>query len=251
MVFWGWFPHLKPKFLCAIIYHSVVKSFWDFVQSTIISKCGTLVLHINANKTRAIRFSKSLLLIFSWFYVWKFRVNVSFNIVSRRIYSDTLRAETSRYRCRISLPGKHANIARSWDLFPKYASSTHLKSKTTACIHIYFWYKYPLKQNCHIFRPIRCEEHVVWQPACHFALFHSTAWNPRWWVAYLDRQTNSMPKIRCPRNGSLDNDMILRKPCFYRLFKNETSIYDTDPGHYFCFSCQQLTTNQHEFTAHN
>ena len=40
---------------------------------------------------------------------------------------------------------------------------------------------------------------------CHFALFHSTAY-PRWWVAFLDRQTNSMPKLRCRRNGSLDND---------------------------------------------
>ena len=117
--------HLKPKFHCAMIYHSVVKSFWDFVQSTITSKFGTLVLHINAKKNYAIRFSKSLLFIFSWFYVWKFRVNVSFNIVSRQIYNGTFRVETSRCRCRISLPGKHANIARSWDL-----------SKTTACIHI-------------------------------------------------------------------------------------------------------------------
>ena len=49
-------------------------------------------------KSFAIRFSKSLLFIFSWFYVWKFRVNVSFNIVSRRIYSGTLRVETSRSR---------------------------------------------------------------------------------------------------------------------------------------------------------
>ena len=54
---------------------------------------------------------------------------MSFNIVSRRIYSDTLRVETSR--CRISLPGKHANIAKLWDFFPKCASSTHLKSKST------------------------------------------------------------------------------------------------------------------------
>ena len=37
---------------------------------------------------------------------------------------------------RISLPGKHANIAKLWDLFPKCASSTHLKSKSTAYIHV-------------------------------------------------------------------------------------------------------------------
>ena len=159
MVFWGWFPHLKSKFHCAIMYYWVVKSFRDFVQSTIISKFGTLVLHIYAEKPVRLDFRNLYYFFFSWFYVWKFRVNMS-----QRIYSGTLRVETSRCRWRISLPGKHANIARSWDLFPKYASSTHFKSKTTAYIHIYVLYKYPLKQNCHIFRPIRREEHVVWQP---------------------------------------------------------------------------------------
>ena len=153
-------------------------------------------------KSFAIRFSKSLLFIFSRFYVWKFRVNVSFNIVSRRIYSGTLRVETSRCRCRISLPGKHANIARSWDFFPKYASSTHLKSKTNAYIHIYVWYKYPLKQNCHIFRPIRCEEHVVWQPALSLCAIPFNCIPPL--VSCISRW--GMPELRCPRNDSLDND---------------------------------------------
>ena len=37
MAFWGWFLHLKPKFHCAIIYYSVVKSFWDFAQRTTVS----------------------------------------------------------------------------------------------------------------------------------------------------------------------------------------------------------------------
>ena len=110
--------------------------------------------------------------------------------------------ETSRCRCRINLPGKHANIARSWDLFPKYASSTHLKSKTTAYIHIYVWYKYPLKQNCHIFP--RFDVKSTWFDSllCHFALFHSTAYPPL--VSCIPRW--GMPKLRCPRNGSLDND---------------------------------------------
>ena len=63
--------------------------------------------------------------------------------------------------------------------------------------------------RCHIFRPIRCEKHVVWPRGfdsllCHFALFHSTVY-PRWWDAFRDRQTNSLPKIRCSRNDSLDN----------------------------------------------
>ena len=42
---------------------------------------------------------------------------------------------------------------------------------------------------------------------CYFALFHSTAY-PRWWVAFINprRQNNSLPKIRCSWNCSLDND---------------------------------------------
>ena len=40
---------------------------------------------------------------------------------------------------------------------------------------------------------------------CHFALFHSMAY-PLWWDAFPDRQTNSLPKIRSSRNGSLGND---------------------------------------------
>ena len=158
-------------------------------------------------KSFVIRFSKSLLFIFSRFYVWKFRVNVSFNIVSRRIYSGTLRVETSRCLCRISLPGKHANIARSWDFFPKYASSTHLKSKTNAYIHIYIWYKYPLKQNCHIFRPIRCEEHVVWQPASSLCAIPFNGIPPL--VSCIPGW--GMPELRCPRNDSLDNDDTTEK----------------------------------------
>ena len=110
--------------------------------------------------------------------------------------------ETSQCRCRISLPGKHANIARSWDLFPKYASSTHLKNKTTAYIHIYVWYKYPLKRNCHIFRPIRCEEHVVWLPALSLCAIPFNGIPLL--VSCITRW--GMPELRCPRNGSLDND---------------------------------------------
>ena len=86
--------------------------------------------------------------------------------------------------------------------FPKYASSTHLKSKTNAYIHIYVWYKYPLKQNCHIFRPIRCEEHVVWQPASSLCAIPFNGIPPL--VSCIPRW--GMPELRCPRNDSLDND---------------------------------------------
>ena len=68
---------------------------------------------------------------------------------------------------------------------------------------------------------------------CHFALFHSTAY-PRWWVAFLDGEclNYDVPET------ALSIMMILRNACVYRLFTNETSRYDTDPGHrYFCLSC--------------
>ena len=93
-------------------------------------------------------------------------------------------------------------VSRSWDFFPKYASSTHLKSKTNAYIHIYVWYKYPLKQNCHIFRPIRCEEHLVWQPASSLCAIPFNGIPPL--VSCIPRW--GMPELRCPRNDSLDND---------------------------------------------
>ena len=81
----------------------------------------------------------------------------------------------------------------------------------------------------------------------HFVLFHSTAY-PRWWVAFPDGEclNYDVPET------TLQIMTILRKACVYRLFTNETSRYDTNPGHrYFCLSCQQLTANQYEFTAHN
>ena len=76
---------------------------------------------------------------------------------------------------------------------------------------------------CHIFRPIRCEKHVVWPACCHFALFHSTAYPP-WWDAFQERQTNSLPNIRCSRNGSLDNDDTEESLLLLSLHKRNQQI---------------------------
>ena len=205
MVFWEWFSHLKPKFHCAIFYFSVVKSFWDFVQSTIISQFRTLGLHIIAETAVWLDFRNLYYYFFPNFMFENLRVNVSFKIVSRRIYSGTIRVETSRCRCRISLPGKQANIARSWDLFPKYASCTHLKVKPLLIST--YTFDINIRWNKIAIYSVRFDVKSTWFDSllCYSALFHSTAY-PRWWVAFLDRQTNSMPKIRCRRNGSLDND---------------------------------------------
>ena len=171
-----------------------------FVQSTIISRCGTLVLHINAEKPLRLDCQNLYCLFFPDFMF----ENLESKCHLTSFHDELIVAPSGWNLVGGNLPmlGKHANIARSWDLFPKYASSTHLKSKTTAYIHIYVWYKYPLKQNCHIFP--RFDVKSTWFDSllCHFALFHSTAYPPL--VSCIPRW--GMPKLRCPRNGSLDND---------------------------------------------
>ena len=77
-----------------------------------------------------------------------------------------------------------------------------VKPLLISIIHIYVWYKYPLKRNCHIFRPIRCEEHVVWQPALSLCAIPFNGIPPL--VSCIPRW--GMPELRCSRNGSLDND---------------------------------------------
>ena len=126
---------------------------------------GTLVLHINAENPVRLDFRNLYYLCFPDFMFENLELTCHLTSFHDEFIVAPSGWKPSGCRCRISLLGKHTNIARSFDLFPKYASSTHLKSKTTAYIHIYVWYKYLLKQNCHIFRLIRCEEHVVWQPA--------------------------------------------------------------------------------------
>ena len=49
---------------------------------------------------------------------------------------------------------------------------------------------------------IRCEEHVVWQPALSLCAIPFNGIPPL--VSCIPRW--GMPKLRCPRNGSLDND---------------------------------------------
>ena len=78
--------------------------------------------------------------------------------------------------------------------------------------------------RCHIFRPIRCEKHVVW-PACFVTLRYSIQRHtPRWWDAFQNRQTNSLPNIRCSRNGSLDNDDTEESLLLLSLHKRNQQI---------------------------
>ena len=70
---------------------------------------------------------------------------------------------------------------------------------------------------------------------CHFALFHSTAY-PRWWDAFRDRQTKSLPNIRCSRNGSLDNDDTDESLLLLSLHKRNQQIRHRSHTPIFLFS---------------
>ena len=70
---------------------------------------------------------------------------------------------------------------------------------------------------------------------CHFVLFHSTAF-PRWWDAFLDRQTNLLPKIRCSRNGPLDNDDTEIRSLLLTLHKRNQQIWHRSRTPIFLFS---------------
>ena len=80
---------------------------------------------------------------------------------------------------------------------------------------------------------------------CHFGLFHSTAY-PRWWDAFVYRQTDSLPKIRCSRNGSLDNDdtekLAIIDPSLTKP-AHMTPIPHTDISVFLVSSWPQISTN--------
>ena len=166
-------------------------------------------------KTCAIRFSKFSLFIFSWFYVWKFRVNVSFNIVSLQIYSDTLRWK----------PPDAASVCReSTQILQNCETcSRSAQAPLTLKVNPLLISTCSLNTNirCHIFRSIWCEKHVVWQPALSLCAIPFNGIPPL--VRCIPRLANQyIANIRCSRNGSLDMT-IPRKVCFYWAFTNETS----------------------------
>ena len=86
--------------------------------------------------------------------------------------------------------------------------------------------------RCHIFRLIRCEKHVVWQPALSLCAIPFNGW----WGAFRDRQTNSLPNIRCSRNGSLDNDDTEESLLLLTLHKRNQQIWHRSRTPIFLFS---------------
>ena len=87
--------------------------------------------------------------------------------------------------------------------------------------------------RCHIFRPILCEKHVVWQPALSLCAIPFNG-IPR--SANPGRQTNSLPNIRCSRNGSLDNDDTEESLLLLSLHKRNQQIRHRSRTPIFLFS---------------
>ena len=94
--------------------------------------------------------------------------------------------------------------------------------------------------RCHIFRPIRCEKHVVWQPALSLCAIPFNGIPPLVRCiprsANPGRQTNSLPNIRCSRNGSLDNDDTEEILLLLSLHKRNQQIRHRSRTPIFLFS---------------
>ena len=135
-------------------------------------------------KSFAIRFSKYLLFFFSRFYVWKFRVNVSFNIVSRRIYSGSLwkppDADASSV-CRES-----TQILQDRETFSQ-SMQAPLTFKVKPMLRSTYTFDTNIRWNKIAIYSVRFDVKSKWFDSLlrHFALFHSTAY-PCWWVAFPD-----------------------------------------------------------------
>ena len=94
--------------------------------------------------------------------------------------------------------------------------------------------------RCHIFRPIRCEKHVVWQPALSLCAIPFNGIPPLVRCvprsANPGRQTKSLPNIRCSRNGSLDNDDTDESLLLLSLHKRNQQIRHRSHTPIFLFS---------------
>ena len=176
---------------------------------------------------------------FILFHIGKFRVNVLFNIVSRRIYSGTswLKPPDAASVCREStqILQIHETCSRSTQapltlkvnplLISMYNFDTNIYNEWTCCVNKIAIYS------------VRFDGKSTWFDSllCYFALFHSTAY-PRWWDAFLDRQTNLLPKIRCSRISPLDNDDIEITLLLLTLHKRNHQIWHRSQTPIFLFS---------------
>ena len=97
--------------------------------------------------------------------------------------------------------------------------------------------------RCHIFRPIRCEKHVVWQPALLLCAIPFNGIPPL--VRRVPRSANQF--IRCSRNGYLDNDDTEENLLLLTLHKWNQQIRHRSRTSIFLFSFvsswPQISTN--------
>ena len=87
-------------------------------------------------------------------------------------------------------------------------------------------HKFGIRWNKIAIYSVRFDVKSTWFASlfCHLELFHSTAC-PCWWVAFLDQQINLTPKIRCPRDGSLDNGDTEKSLLLLTLLKWNQQIW--------------------------
>ena len=160
-----------------------------FVQSTIISRFGTLVLHINAEKPLRLDFQNLYCLFFPDF-MFENLVNVSFNIVSRRIYSGTLRVETSRWK---PPDVDAASICRESTqiLQDRETCSQSMQAPLTLKVKPLLISTYTFDTNIRWNKIAIYSLDSMWRArgltACFVTLRYSIQRHtPRWWVAFLD-----------------------------------------------------------------
>ena len=158
---------------------------------------------------------------------------MSFNIISRRIYSCTLRWK----------PPDAASVCRESTqiLQIRETCSRSMQAPLTLKVNPLLISTYNFNTNI---RWNKIAIYSVWFDVkstwydsllCYFALIHSTAY-PRWWDAFLDRQTNLLPKIWCSRNSPLDNDDTEITLLLLTLHKRNQQIWRRSRTPIFLFS---------------
>ena len=167
---------------------------------------STLVLHINAEKPVRLDFRNLYYLIFPYFMFEN--LELTYHLTS--IHDEFIVAPSAGWKppdadaasvCRESTQILQDRLTCS------QCMQAPLTLKVKPLLISTYTFDTNILWNKIAIYSIRFDVKSTWFDSllCHFALFHSMAY-PRWWVAFLDRQTNSMPKIRCPQNGSSDND---------------------------------------------
>ena len=128
---------------------------------------------------------------------------MSFNIVSRRIYSGTLRVETSRWK---PPDADAASICRESTqiLQDRETCSQSMQAPLTLKVKPLLISTYTFDTNIRWNKIAIYSLDSMWRARGLTACFVTLRYSIQRLVSCIPRW--GMPKLRCPRNGSLDND---------------------------------------------